>query len=284
MARPKTYAVCEHCGASGLAWVRLRNARWNEDGAYHKPWAWLLCVALQNDAGEALEDSTGRARPWLVDGLACLHGCPGYRALRSWMVGDSATRPSGYTPRARKSRKRAVEAQAQQPQEETPEPEPEAEEHPENAPEPPMQSEQEPMQDSTPKTDKAEALIARALALVAEQASKAVDEESERVAMTCAGPREALNIARDLEQGETFEQAAESWVWRGLDPATRDRILAKYPYPEAKEAAASVSGAIGHQIIRARGSAVAALAAALESWDGPRHLDVSPCSILERVP
>ena len=60
----------------------------------------------------------------------------------------------------------------------------------------------------------------------------------DRIEMTVAGPREALNIARDLKQGEPFPASAESWVWRGLDPATRDRILATVPYPKTEQATA----------------------------------------------
>jgi cobaltochelatase CobS len=56
----------------------------------------------------------------------------------------------------------------------------------------------------------------------------------DKIDMLLAGPREALNIAKDLMTGETFEDAAESWVWCGLDAPTRDRILRDVPYPSTR--------------------------------------------------
>jgi hypothetical protein len=65
----------------------------------------------------------------------------------------------------------------------------------------------------------------------------------DRIDMTLAGPREALNVARDIQQGEGFEAAAESWVWRGLDDATKARILRDCPYPKTAKARASEAAA-----------------------------------------
>jgi hypothetical protein len=46
-----------------------------------------------------------------------------------------------------------------------------------------------------------------------------------------AGPREMLRMAQDVAAGESVEDAANAWVWRGLDTGTMRRLLNAHPYP-----------------------------------------------------
>ena len=57
----------------------------------------------------------------------------------------------------------------------------------------------------------------------------------DRIDTAFCGPREALRIARDVKRGTPIEVAAHSWIWRGLDSTTVERIVKAYPYPTLTE-------------------------------------------------
>jgi AAA domain (dynein-related subfamily) len=56
----------------------------------------------------------------------------------------------------------------------------------------------------------------------------------ERVEMTVCGPRESINIAKDLQLGFSFAEAAEGWVFRGLEQTAVAKITAANPFPKVR--------------------------------------------------